>query len=182
MSDGYDEIYKLIQDTPEGFVVFMINSPENKDDIIASTMKLEDFFSVTKDRSRFFIISTSARCGWSYFTRYLELKHFHPSTSKNDLYVTFDFKWGGLPFSCVTIPKEYHADISDSFLATNMKPVYGAVPTMLTSSGMVPMPICPDNCITVENGEDHLIYKNDADAASKWQIEQILKLEDECLK
>lgn len=58
MDSGVDAICKLIQDTPEGFVVFVINSPQNPTEIMASTIKLEDFFTLTQDSSRFFIIST----------------------------------------------------------------------------------------------------------------------------
>lgn len=182
MDSGVDAICKLIQDTPEGFVVFVINSPQNPTEIMASTIKLEDFFTLTQDSSRFFIISMTIRCGWDYFMRHLELKHFPPMTKKNDLLVNFDFKWKGMPFSCVAVPKQFHAEISNSLLETNMKPIYGGVPTTVEDSGLVPMPVCADNCITVENGEDHIVYKNDAEASANWQEEQILKLEAECLQ
>lgn len=98
MDSGFDAICKLIQDTPEGFAVFVINSPQNPTEIMASTIKLEDFFTLTQDSSRFFIISTTIRCGWAYFMRHLELKHFPPMTKKNDLLVNFDFKWKGTIF------------------------------------------------------------------------------------
>jgi len=180
MESQFDAIFKLIHDTPEGEVVFVMNSPQNQHEIVASTMQLEEFFQLSKDPSRFFIVSTTIRCGWAFFMRHLELKHFPPMTKKNDLLINFDFKWKDMPFSCVAVPKMFHTEISNSLLATNMKPVYGAVPTTIESTGFVPMPICADNCITVENGEDHIVYKNDRDAAAKWQEEQILKLEAEC--
>lgn len=177
---GYEAIIKLIDDTPEGEVVFVMNSPENLEDVVASKISLDEFFQLSKDPSRFFIISTTIRCGWAYFTRHLELKHFPPMSTLNNLLINFDFKWKDMPFSCVTVPKMFHAKIVDSLTATNMKPVYGGVPTTVEATGFVPMPICPDNCITLENGENHIVYANDADAASNWQIEQIRKLETEC--
>lgn len=180
VGSNWEAIIKLINDTPEGEVVFVMNSPENSEDVVASKMSLDEFFQLSKDPSRFFIISTTIRCGWAYFMRHLELKHFPPMSALNNLLINFDFKWKDMPFSCVAVPKAFHAKIVDSLTATNMKPVYGGVPTTIEATGFVSMPICADNCITIENGENHIIYTNDADAASEWQKEQIQKLEAEC--
>jgi hypothetical protein len=174
-----DQISKLIHDTPEGQVVYLVNLP-NGTDMGASVMLFEEFCELTKDSSRFFIITTSIRTGWAYFMRHLELKHFPPMSKKNNALITFNFKWKGIPFSCCTVPKVFHSDIVDSLNVTNMKPVYGGVPTTVEATGLIPMPICADNCITVENGEDHIVYNNDSIAAIEWENEKIRELETEC--
>lgn len=169
-----NEMIRLIEDTPEGKVVALITTPEF--DIAATTLSFDKFCSMTSDPSRYFIVTTSLRTGWPYFNRHLELVHFPPMNPKNILMVIFHFKWKGIPFSCISVPKQFHADVLDSAKATNMKLVMGAVPTTVDETGFVPMPIDANNCITVENGEGHIVYENSAQAA-EWENKRIQELE-----
>lgn len=177
--DGFEAIVKLIHETPEGKVVYVVNMP-NGVDVGAGIMSFDELCTLTNDPSRFFIISTTVRCGFAYFMRHLELKHFPPSTPKNNLLLQFDFKWKTLPFSCLSVPKIYHREISNSLVATNMKPIYGALPHVIEASGMTSMPLCQDNCISIENGEDHIAYKATDEEAHQWQHDRITELEIEC--
>ena len=86
-----------------------------------------------------------------------------------------------MPFSCVSVPKMFSDEVSDSLLQTEMKGLIGAVPATVGDGGFILMPLDAENCITVENCEGHIIYTN-PEAARKWQEEKVLELEEKYLE
>lgn len=175
MSDA-DNFVELIENASEDEVVVIITPPEDEESIAAMKIPFTEFCDMTKDPTRLFVISTSVRIGWPYFNRYLELVYFPPLSQKNTLLIMFHFKWKGMPFSCVSVPKMFSDEVSDSLLQTEMKGLIGAVPATVGSEGFILMPLDAENCITVENCQGHIIY-TDAKAAEQWQTEKILELE-----
>ena len=55
--------------------------------------------------------------------------------------------------------------------------VFGAVPSTIDGTRIVMMPVNAENCITIENGENHVAYGNNFKAASCWEERKIHELE-----
>jgi len=172
-----DTATEFIRGTSKDEVVVVMTQPEEPSDTVLARIPFEEFCKLTEESDRFIIISTSIRIGWAYFSRYLELTYFPPMSEKNLSFIMFHFQWKDMPFSAISVLKENIVDINESLAATNMNGVFGAVPSTIDGTGIVMMPVNAENCITIENGENHVAYGNNFKAASCWEERKIHELE-----
>lgn len=174
----WDGLAEAADSAPEGVVTVIYTTRSRPDDILSSQITFEEFCKITEDNNLLFIVSTTVRPGWAYFTRHLELVHFPPLSEKGESFIIFDFKWKGSPFSAVGVPSIFKEDVLDSIKATKMKGVETGLPVTVDEEEWVRMPLADRNVITLENEPDHLCYKNDG-SAREWELQQIKNLEKE---
>lgn len=173
----WNGLARSADNAPEGIVTVIFTTRSRPDDILSKQISFEEFCKITEDDKLLFIVSTTLRIGWAYFTRHLELVHFPPLSDKGESFILFDFKWEGMPFSAVGVPSVFREDVLDSIKATKMHGVETGLPVALGGKEeWIMMPLADRNVITLENEPDHICYKND-ESGQEWEFQQIKDLE-----
>ena len=173
MSDITDFLSSLKGDE----VGVVLTPPGGGDQIAAIKITFEELCHYTTDDERLFVMSMTIRPGWSYFVRHLELIHFPPMSEKNDSLIIFHFMWHDMPFTMVSVPKEFRSDIEDSAKVTQMRMVETGLPMTPTKEGWDRMPFDAKNVITLESERYSVLHKLGNAAARQWEQEEIQKLE-----
>lgn len=126
--------------------------------ILAHTPEMRVFDRLAADAGKVHCIIPEIRAGGGYFIRYLEMTYFPPLDDV--LSPQFEYrltKWQDMKWDVVTIPLEKLSLFEETAKITNMKLVPGH-PVIITGNGAEPFPLHNDNCYTLENLPDSIVY------------------------
>ncbi len=129
----------------------------------------EQFFLMSEDEDKLFIIGMASRPGVNFFLIDLEYNYFIPGSPLNDRFELFIKKWQDIGWAVVAVPMKYKDCVWKVAERDDMHLVDGT-PIMLSLEGATRFPLksC-DNVFTLENAKGSKAYEG---AAASEELER----------
>lgn len=119
------------------------------------TMTTEEFASLSKDKSRFFIVVMSMRPNTRVWSMDLEYTHYVPDTPRNDLFSFYQSKWQDIHWSVISIPIE-DRHLAEEMASKHNLRIADGIPVILGGEKPEAFPLKGDNVFTIENTNEKL--------------------------